>query len=94
MSELEVNGLANSRSAKKRILINDKKSKRNASARSDLRTSLKKARLALVENSENKSALVTTASSKLDKAVSKGLLHKNTANRRKSRLAKALNSAG
>ena len=91
--ELEVNSLANSKTAKKRVLINEKKHKCNASARSDLRTALKKAKTALADNNEDKTALVTTASSKLDRAVSKGLIHKNTANRRKSRLAKALNTA-
>ena len=89
--DLEVKGLPNNKSAKKRVLINEKRALRNASAKSALRTSIKKAKVAVANNDTDKNAVVHEAVIKIDKACSKGLLHKNTANRRKSRIAKALN---
>jgi len=85
--------LPNNKSAKKRVLVNEKKALNNASAKSALRTSLKKARVSIASNDENKNAAVNEAVIKLDKAAAKGLIHKNMANRRKSRMAKALNAS-
>lgn len=56
-----------------------------------MRTSIKKAELALANNEENAKELVLAASKAVDKAVSKGLVHKNAAARTKSRLAKKAN---
>ena len=80
-------------SQKKRVKTNNKRTLAVASSKSALKTSIKKV-LAAVEES-NKEAAVTAyneACSKLDKAVAKGIHHKNYATRQKSRLAKAVNS--
>ena len=84
--------MPNIKSAKKRVLVNEKKAMRNASAKSALRTSLKKARIAIENKDTEVSATVKSAVISLDKAAAKGLIKKNTANRRKSRLAKAMNA--
>ncbi len=89
----EVNVLPNIKSAKKRVLITEKKNSKNASQKSALRTSIKKARIAVEAKDENAAAAVKTAAIDLDKAASKGLIHKNTAARKKARMAKALNKA-
>lgn len=85
--------MPNIKTAKKRVLVNEKKAKQNASAKSALRTSLKKAKLAIANHEADTDTAVKAAVIRLDKAAAKGLLKKNTANRRKSRLAKAMNAA-
>lgn len=85
--------MPNIKSAKKRVIISEKKTARNASAKSSLRTSVKKARLAITNYDETSAATVKAACIKLDKAAAKGLIHKNEAARRKSRMTKALNAA-
>ncbi|MBE7065474.1 MAG: 30S ribosomal protein S20 [Ruminococcaceae bacterium] len=85
--------MPNIKSAKKRVITSEKRNERKSAQRSALRTSLKKARVAIADNSDNKAATVKAASISLDKAAAKGLIHKNTAARRKSRLAKAANAA-
>ena len=83
--------MANIKSAKKRVLIAEVNRQRNVAFKTSIKTALKKA-LALAEG-EDKDAL-NTALSKVyqlcDKAVSKGIFHKNTAARKKSRLALAV----
>jgi len=81
--------LPNIKSAKKRVLVNTKKNENNASAKSALKTSVKKAQIAIDNNAENKAEAVKTAAIDLDKAASKGLISKNAAARKKSRMAKA-----
>lgn len=85
--------MPNIKSAIKRVKVSEKRRLQNASQKSALRTAVKTAESAL--NSQNvdsaKGALVA-ATKKLDKAVTKGLIHKNAANRKKSRLAKKLNA--
>ncbi len=81
--------MANIKSAIKRARQNTVRRKHNASRRSMLRTYMKQV-LKLVESNDvegSKTALVK-AQSIIDKAVSKGLVHKNTASRQKARLAK------
>ena len=81
--------MANIKSQKKRILTNEKARLRNNSYKSELKTLIRKVESAV--ESGNKDAAVETlrnASRKLDKAVSKGVLHKNTAANKKSGLAK------
>ena len=90
---LQASYLANIKSAKKRVLIAEKKNSKNTAQKSALRTSVKKARIAIEAKDENAAAAVKTASVDLDKAASKGLIHKNTAARKKSRMAKAMNKA-
>lgn len=64
---------------------------RNMSVRRTTRTALRQARRALAAGSPESEAAVRKAMSLLDVAVRKGVLHKNNASRRKSRLAAALN---
>ena len=83
--------MANIKSAKKRILIAEANRQRNVAFKSEIKTAIKNA-LALAE-SDDKDALNASISKvyKLcDKAVSKGVYHKNTAARKKSRLALAI----
>lgn len=85
--------LANIKSAIKRIKTNEQNRVRNASDKSAMRTAMKKVELAVANNNvdEAKEAL-TVAIRKIDKAVTKGFLHRNSAARYKSRLAKKVNS--
>ena len=85
--------MPNIQSAIKRVKTNEKRRMLNVSQKSALRTAVKAANVALTSN-EHASAepVVRIASKKLDKAVTKGLLHKNTAARKKSKLAKKLNA--
>lgn len=85
--------MPNIKSAKKRVIIAEKNQKKNAAAKSALRTSVKKARVAIANKDEGAQDAVKSAVISVDKAVSKGLMHKNTAARRKSKLAKAMNAA-
>jgi len=66
-----------------------KNRERNYSMRSRLRTFLKKATTAIEEESPDKDALVVAAQRELDRMATKGVLHKNNAARKKSRLARA-----
>jgi small subunit ribosomal protein S20 len=85
--------MPNIKSAIKRTKTNEKRRLRNASQKSALRTAVKFADQAVAGTDANaaKDALVT-AQKKLDKAVTKGLIHKNAASRKKSRLAKKVNA--
>lgn len=86
--------MPNIKSAKKRVKVIATKTLRNKSLNSNLKTTIKKAEAALADSSADKTAAVTLAIKKIDQAAAKGLLHKNTAARRKSRLAKKLHAAG
>jgi small subunit ribosomal protein S20 len=83
--------MPNIKSAKKRVKVNDTKALRNKAVKSDLKTALKKADLAVANNAEDKEAVVKTAIKKVDMACTKGIIHKNNAARKKSALAKSLN---
>jgi small subunit ribosomal protein S20 len=88
-----VNGMANIKSAIKRVKTNEKRRLRNASQKSALRTAVKAAEVAVENNNvDNAKQALIIATKKLDKAVTKGLIHKNAASRKKSRLAKKLNA--
>lgn len=82
--------MANSRSAEKRIKVNQKKRARNATYKSALKTSIKHYESALESDPSAASAHLQTAIKALDKAASKGVIHKNAAARKKSRLTKKL----
>ena len=84
--------MANIKSAKKRILVIDKKTARNKSIRSKVKTAIKKveAAVAAKDAAAAKSAL-TAATAEIYKAASKGVYHKNNAARKVSRLAQAVN---
>ncbi|MBU3828686.1 MAG: 30S ribosomal protein S20 [Candidatus Lactobacillus pullistercoris] len=76
------------KSAIKRVKTQDAARKRNAAQMNKLRTAVKKFKAAAAAGAEDASKLRVEAESALDKAVSKGLIHKNKAARDKSRLDK------
>ena len=84
--------MANTKTAKKRIKVIENRTLRNASIKSHLRTFIRKFEngLATATEEENKLAL-KKAVVIIDKAVSKGILHKNNAARKKSRLMREFN---
>ena len=79
--------MANTKSAIKRIRQNERRRVRNRAVRSKVRTALKVARA--VEGTEKRST-IEEAIRFLDKAVTKGVIHRNTAARKKSKLARRL----
>lgn len=85
--------MANIKSQKKRILTNEKARLRNQAVKSELKTAVKKVRKA-VSAGDKDAALAAhrEAARKLDKAVSKGVIHKNQAANRKSGLAAKVNA--
>ncbi|MCF2641787.1 MAG: 30S ribosomal protein S20 [Roseburia sp.] len=84
--------MANIKSAKKRILVNETKAARNKAIKSKVKTSIKKVEAAV--NAKDKAAAtaaLTVAISEINKAASKGIYHKNNSARKISRLTKAVN---
>ena len=84
--------MANIQSQIKRNKQNEKRRLRNRVARGTARSAVIKARAALEANTPETKETVLKAISELDKAVEGGVIHKNNAARRKSRLMKKLNS--
>lgn len=85
--------MANTRSAVKRTKQNERRRQRNRAARSKIRSVLKSASTALESQPAAATAAVRDALRTLDKAVTQGVLHRNTAARKKSALARSLRSA-
>lgn len=85
--------MPNIKSAKKRVKVTKVKNLQNKIFTSSLRSTIKKADVAITTNAENKNETLIAAVKSIDKAVAKGILHKNTAARKKSRLTKKLNSS-
>lgn len=85
--------MANSKSAKKRVLVAERNRVRNQAVKTKVKTMSKKV-LAAVETTdvEAAKAALSVAYKELDKAVTKGILKKNTASRKKARLAARVNS--
>ena len=84
--------MANIKSAKKRVLVNEKKAAQNQMIKSAVKTEIKKVRAAVeAGNKEEAAKALLAATSAIDKAESKGVLKKNTASRKVSRLALAVN---
>lgn len=84
--------MANIKSAKKRILVNQTKADRNKAIRSGVKTAVKKVYAAIEANDKDAAATaLLAATTTIDKATSKGVYHKNYASRKVSRLAKAVN---
>ncbi len=84
--------MANIKSAKKRILVSRKRAARNKSIRSKVKTLIKKVDAAVAENDKATATVaLKVAIAEIDKAAGKGIYHKNTASRKKSRLALAVN---
>ncbi|WP_294351127.1 30S ribosomal protein S20 [uncultured Clostridium sp.] len=85
--------MANIKSAKKRILVTEKKTARNRMVKSALKTAIKKFEAAVsANNAEEAKELFSKATKALDMAAQKGVVHKNMAARKKSRLAAKLNA--
>ncbi len=85
--------MANIKSAKKRILVNETKALRNKAIKSKVKTIIKKVDTAVAAgDKELANTNLTTAISEINKAASKGVYHKNNASRKVSRLSKAVNS--
>ena len=84
--------MANIKSAKKRVLVNEKKAAQNQMIKSAVKTEIKKVRAAVeAGNKEEAAKALLSATSAIDKAESKGVFKKNTASRKISRLALAVN---
>jgi small subunit ribosomal protein S20 len=85
--------MANTKSAVKRERNAEKQHERNVAVKSSTRTFVKRARSTIAANPGEAQADIVAAISSLDRAVIKGVIHKNNASRRKSRLMKAFNVA-
>ena len=86
------NKMANIKSAKKRVLTAERNHERNVAFKSSIKTAVKKVVKHASEKNMDALKLELANLYKLcDKAVSKGILHKNTASRKKSRVTKAVN---
>jgi small subunit ribosomal protein S20 len=84
--------VANIKSQQKRNRTNERARLRNKSVKSSLRTAVRAFREAADSGEKNKAAeLLASTSRKLDKAASKGVIHKNQAANKKSALAQAFN---
>lgn len=85
--------MANIKSAKKRILVINKKTEANKSRKSEIKTYIKKFETALNEgNYEKAQEYLRICEKKLNQAAAKNTIHKNAAARKVSRLTKKLNS--
>jgi small subunit ribosomal protein S20 len=83
--------MANIKSQKKRILTNAKSAERNKAVRAEVKTRVKAAQTAAGTDGETEA--LRLAVKRIDKAAQKGVMHKNAAARKKSRLMKQLQSA-
>lgn len=80
--------MPNIQSSVKSVRKDSKKHAANASKKAEMRTAVKKARLAKAEGADNSAELVSLAFKKIDKAAKTNLIHKNAAARYKSNLSK------
>lgn len=85
--------MPNIKSAIKRVKVSKKKNLQNRMVKSGVKTAVKKYEAALAAEPATANVQLSSASSALDKAVSKGVIHKNAANRKKARMARALAKA-
>lgn len=85
--------MPNIKSQKARVIQSAKENMRNKAIKSNLKTVVKKADAAIAAGTAEKEAAVIAAVSAIDKAAKKGVLHKNTAARKISRLVKRANRA-
>ena len=84
--------MPNIKSAIKRVKVTEKKNLRNRMVKSAMKTQLKKFEAAIAANEADAKVLSNTQGP-VDKALAKGVIHKNAANRKKARLAKKLAKA-
>ena len=84
--------MANIKSAKKRVLVAERNAQKKKAIKTGVKTAVKKVNAA-IEGGDKKAAdeALLNATSLIDKACSKGVFHKNTASRKVSRLASAVN---
>jgi small subunit ribosomal protein S20 len=80
--------MPNIKSAIKRVKISSEQNARNTAVRSALKTTIRRFEESLANNPEQAAEALQKASRALDKAAAKGLIHKNKAARKKSRMAK------
>jgi small subunit ribosomal protein S20 len=85
--------LPNIKSAEKRVLVAERNNLRNRLVKSTVKTALKKFDSAVETKASDIQELHGKAASLVDKAASKGVIHKNAANRKKAQLAKKLAKA-
>jgi small subunit ribosomal protein S20 len=85
--------VANIKSQIKRNRQNEKRRLRNKAVRSELKTRTKRAETTAAQGADDAAAALTEAIKRIDKAASKGVIHKNQAARRKSRLMKRTTAA-
>lgn len=86
--------MPNIKSAKKRVLVNAKKTEQNKAIRSAVRTEIKKIDLLIKENKlEEAKAALSTAFAVIDSACAKNIFHANNASNKKSKLAKKISAA-
>ncbi len=85
--------MPNIKSAAKRVRVSEAKRERNRVAKSAYKTAVKRFNRALETGAENKEEVLRSTMKAIDKAAAKGIIHKNAAARRKSRLTKKLASA-
>ena len=91
--KLEVYGLANIKSAKKRVITNQVRAERNKAIKSRVKTYVKKVDAAVAAGDKAAAeAVLPVAIAEISKAASKGIFHKNTAARKVSRITKAVNT--
>lgn len=84
--------MANIKSAKKRILVNQARAERNKSIKSEVKTAIKKVYAAIDANDKAAAAeALKNATSVMESACSKGVFHKNTVSRKISRMSVAVN---
>ena len=81
--------MPNIKSAMKRVKVSTKKTAANKMKKSEMRTEIKKARASIANSPATSAEALKSIQITLDKAVTKGYMHKNTAARKKSRLSKA-----
>ena len=85
--------MANIKSPMKRNRQNEKARMRNKAVRSEMKTRVKQTLQAIEDPSADAGEAFQLAQKRIDEAVSKGVMHKNTAARKKARLARRVNSA-
>ena len=85
--------MPNIKSAKKRVIVSKLQNERNRAAKTALKTQLKKFDAAVEEGGDSVQDAFKATVKAVDKAAAQGILHKNTAARKKSQMARKLNSA-
>lgn len=91
MEQLEVKKMANLKSAIKRVRTNEDRRVRNKAVKTNMRTLIKRVEHFVEENDiENAKVAYQEAAQVIDKAIQKGVVHKNNGNRQKSKLAKKI----